>query len=274
MVAHCHGTCLRQMELCPHLAPEAIAGCQRLDRYAVLHEGHAVDLVRKLGVERKRIDIVGAGFRDDLFHIRGRKRERGHDILYAGKFSNAKGLPWLLDAFEQVQRQFPGARLHIAGGGSGQEAGDIRARMETMAPHVVLHGMLSQAELSELMRRCDLFVLPSFYEGLPLVLIEALASGCRLVSTNLPCMDQLREHIAPALDLVKLPRLVGPDTPVQDDLPRFITNLCEAITLALTRPSIVEHAALHKAMVEPYTWDAVCIRTESVWRRLIGTNAE
>ena len=56
------------------------------------------------------------------------------------------------------------------------------------------------------MRRSTVCVLPSFYEGLPLVLVEALACGCRLVATDLPgVVDELAPRIGAALELVELP---------------------------------------------------------------------
>ena len=56
--------------------------------------------------------------------------------------------------------------------------------MLSMAPAVTLHGQLNQPQLAVLMRRCGVCVLPSFYEGLPLVLIEAAACGCRIVAAE------------------------------------------------------------------------------------------
>ena len=47
-------------------------------------------------------------------------------------------------------------------------------------------GRLSDAELVRAMQRAQAFVLPSLYEGLPLVLVEAAAAGCRIVATALP----------------------------------------------------------------------------------------
>ena len=98
----------------------------------------------------------------------------------------------------------------VAGSGAGEEADRLRTRMLAMAPTVVLHGQLSQAALAELMRTCAVFVLPSFYEGLGLVLVEALACGCRLVATALPgVQEQLAPLLGPALQKVAMPRMVG-----------------------------------------------------------------
>ena len=55
-----------------------------------------------------------AGYREDLFHARGRAAGPGPTIVYAGKLSRAKGLPWLLDAAQQLSDALPDLVLHVA----------------------------------------------------------------------------------------------------------------------------------------------------------------
>jgi len=95
VVSHCHATGLRQLGLCPHLADEVRAGVARNDHFVVLHGEHAARLRATLGVAKERVTVVGAGYREDLFHTRGRAAAPGPALLYAGKYSRAKGLPWL-----------------------------------------------------------------------------------------------------------------------------------------------------------------------------------
>jgi len=269
VVTQCHATGLRQMELVPGLAREVRAGCARNDAFVVLHRGHAGALVGILGVPLARIHIVGAGYRHDLFHVRGRVGNQQPALLYIGKYSTAKGLPWLLDAFERLKSRYPNLRLHIAGDGSGVEAEVLRKRMQHMAPGVVLHGQLAQEELAELMRRSTVCVLPSFYEGLPLVLVEALACGCRLVATDLPgVVDELAPRVGAALELVELPALTGVDNPVQTEIPGFVERLETGIERALHAPPPGEP----KEILSSFTWQAVFERIEHVWRRLIDEN--
>jgi glycosyltransferase involved in cell wall biosynthesis len=274
VVSHCHSTGFRQMTLCPGLADGVKRGCARNDRFVVLHEGHASELRDKLGVGGERIRVVGAGFRDDLFHARGREAappaDRPRRLLYVGKYSAAKGLPWLLDAFERIAARSNGVELHVAGGGSGPEAEELRSRMEAMAPDVVLHGQLTQPALAELARRCDVCVLPSFYEGVPLVLIEALACGSRLVATRLAgVLDRIEPHVGEALETVPLPRLRGADDPEPDDLPRFIDDLEATLVASLTRPPLGDPAVTLPGALEPFKWGAVFRRVESVWKELV-----
>ena len=269
VVNHCHATGFRQMDLCPGLAGEVQAGCSRNDRFAVLHQGHATELVRRLGVQPERVMVVGAGYRTDLFHARDRRPGRAGRLLYIGKYSEAKGLPWLLDAFEQLSDGDALMELHVAGSGAGEEAERLLERMKRMTPGVVLHGQLSQQELAELMRTSDVCVLPSFYEGVPLVLVEALACGCRLVATRLPgVVNEIAPHVGALLDLVDPPRLEGVDRPVQADLPAFVERLGAAIRSALAKRTLGDPAEIMPAALKQFSWEQVFQRVETIWRAL------
>jgi glycosyltransferase involved in cell wall biosynthesis len=269
VVSHCHATGLRQMQLCPHLAAEVRDGCRRNDAIAVLHAGHADWVRRELAMPRERIAHVGAGYREDIFSTRG-NMDRTNQLLYVGKYSKSKGLPQLLDAVSEVARSRSGLVLHIAGSGAGEEADALRDRMSTMAPRVVMHGALGQADLADLMNRCAVCVLPSFYEGVPLVLAEALACGCRLVATDLPgVVDQLATPFGAAMDLIETPRLVGADVPDPDDLPVFTARLADALVRALDRPELGDPRRVLPGVLDDFTWTAVYRRVAAVWSELV-----
>ena len=266
VVSHCHATGLRQMRLCPHLAEGVRSGCRRNEKFAVLHSDHAHQLRRGLEIPEERIHVVGAGYREDLFHRRGRPLQLVPQLIYTGKYSKAKGLPWLLDAFENLRPSFPDLKLHIAGSGAGPEAEALHRRMRAMAPAVVLHGHLNQAELAALMRRSTVCVLPSFYEGVPLVLVEALACGCRLVTTDLPgVIDTIAPKIPRGvIEIVPRPRLEGPDTPVAADLPAFTQNLGAALERSINYPQP------GPVSLQSFTWKAVFDRVERMWKEALS----
>ena len=265
VVTHCHATGLRQLQLCPSRATEIVSGVRRNDAFAVLDTGLGEKLCGVLDVDPDRVHVVGAGYRDDLFHSRGRAAGAGKDLLYVGKLSRAKGLPWLLDACKTLATRRPGTTLHIAGGGAGEEADSLRSRIEC-TPGVRLHGQLDQAALAALMRRCDVAVLPSFYEGVPLVLVEALACGCRVVATDLPGVrNELAPALGEALVTVPLPRLTDVDHPVADDLPAFVESLEAAIDASLLATTAAASGGLDR-----FTWGAVFGRVERIWHELLA----
>jgi len=264
-VATCHATGLRQMELCPELKDEVVSGCRRIDRFCVLREDHLEQLAGTLEIPSDRITLTGVGYRDELFFPAPTPPPRTGEMLYIGKYSAAKGLPWLLDAVERLSADHPHLRLHVAGSGAGPEADELRRRMQAMTPVVVRHGQLDQIVLADLMRRCNICVLPSFYEGVPLVLVEAAACGCRIVSTALPgVVEQISPHLGDRLDLVPMPRLAGIDQPVPEDLPRFVDDLVVVLdgTMKAETPATAPDLG-------HFTWGEVFGRVEKIWRELI-----
>ena len=269
IVNHCHGTGLRQMELCPELAPRVREACRRHEAFAVLHEEHKREVSTKLGVEPNLVHVVGAGYREDLFYNAPRLGDEQR-ICYAGKFSNAKGVPELLEAFRGLSAQHPNCSLHLAGSGSGPESEAIEKTIDSMGARVIHHGRLSQEDLAALMRTAHTFVLPSYYEGLPLVLVEALASGAKLVSNALPgVVDSLAPILGDQLKLVKMPPLVGPDTPAPDSLPSYISRLETALYESQTSSSnaVAEESGPNTALT-PFQWGAVFQRVEAIWTGL------
>ena len=269
---HAHGTGLRQLELCPDLAPAIAEGCRRNEALVVLHDDHVRDYASRLGIDRERIHLVGAGYRDDVFHARDRETDSGPTILYAGKLSVAKGLPVLLDAVEEMVSDKSDIRLHVAGGGVGVEADELRERMRELEPCVIYHGRVDPSALADLMRRCSVFALPSLFEGLPLVLVEALACGCRLVSTALPGVAHgLAPRIGPVLEMVELPLLVNVDEPHPNALPGFRRRLVTALERAMAAPPIKKETA---ELLRPFTWESVFERVESVWRQVTSSHAD
>jgi len=278
VVTQCHATGLRQLELCPHLASDVIAGVRRNERFAVLHDGHADTLARVLDIEPDRIRVVGAGYREDIFNADGCSAKCGAGrLLYAGKYSASKGVPQLLTAFERLAARTPGLTLNVAGTGAGPEAEQIRRRMDEL-PGVVQHGQVDQHELAELMREADVFVLPSLYEGVPLVLVEALACGCRLVATELPgVVTDIAPRAGDALVPISVPELDGVDRLVPEAEEPFVADIERALAEALDCGAVrFDDGRVPEDVVrsiEPCAWSELFERIAAVWIDAIDTVA-
>jgi glycosyltransferase involved in cell wall biosynthesis len=104
------------------------------------------------------------------------------EVLYAGRLIREKGLYELLEAFARVRS---GAEAHLIVAGEGPEAGGLQQRAEELgiAGDVTFTGHLAEEDLAALYRRATLLVLPSYSEGLPTVILEALAFGLPIVTT-------------------------------------------------------------------------------------------
>lgn len=139
-------------------------------------------------------------------------------VLFVGRLAPEKDLPVLLDAAEAVGREMPQARLVIVG--RGPEEAKLRARVATL-PNVHLAGFVSADDLPRYYAACDVFVLPSRYEGVPIVLTEASLAARPSVVTRTPNAEEIvlegeTGHIVPigdarALAARLLDRLRDPD---------------------------------------------------------------
>ncbi|MBK8978489.1 MAG: glycosyltransferase family 4 protein [Planctomycetes bacterium] len=264
IVVHCHATGLRQLALCPDRAPAIVAGVRRADAFVVLDAANRDRLIAALSVDPARVHVVGAGFHEERFTFRGGAPEPD-SLLYAGKLAVAKGLPELLAATARLAADRPALRLHVAGAGSGAEGDALRTRLASLAPLVSYHGRLDQDALAALMRRCHTFVLPSYYEGLPLVLVEARASGCRLVANALAGVAELHGGLGDTLLAVAPPPLAGIDHPAPTAIPAYVERLRDALDASLSRPP----APAPGAELSALTWRAVVARIAAVWTGLL-----
>ena len=272
IVTSCHGTDLRQFQNCPHLREKVLDGCSRLDAALALSTPQKEDIKRLYGLPHEKVIVTAAGYNDQLF-TRGRKPAPPPvQLVYAGKLWNAKGLPWLLKALGTLGD--PEWRLHLVGGGSGEEKDQCLRLARELGDRVVIHGQVPQARLAELFRQAHIFVLPSLFEGLPLVVLEALASGCRVVATDLPGVLEVAAGVsADFIRLVQTPRLRNMDQPYPEDLPAFERHLARAIDAQMTEVFRDPQIDLFPVAttLSAFTWEGIFAKVEAVFTKVLGT---
>jgi glycosyltransferase involved in cell wall biosynthesis len=271
VVATCHGSDLRQFHFCAHLRRRVLAGCRRLDGIMALSGAQKHDIIRLYDIPGDRIEVVGAGYHEGLFRPQPKPTPDPVQLLYAGKLSRAKGVSWLLRALGKLRHL--SWRLHLVGGGTGAEKDEVVELTAALGDRVHLWGPQPQEELARLMGQTHLVVLPSFFEGLPLVVLEALACGCRVVTTALPgVVEVLGGGDTQAIVMVDRPRLVGQDTPLAEDEAGFVRDLAEAIqrqmAAARQQPAVNREAVA--AILDNYSWSQVFARVEQVYFRALG----
>lgn len=273
LVVQSHGTELRQLVNAAHLAPYVVPACSDVDMAFALHPENARDLKKAFGFADGKVKVVGAGFREDLFCADGAcalpRKDDELRIVYAGKLAVAKGVLWLIQALDRIQvPENKRVSLLVAGAGGGEEVESIRAAAAGN-DRVRFLGALPQEELAKVFRSADVFVLPSMFEGLPLVAIEALACGCHAVISDLPGMDDWMPKELGEQGLVKripMPRLVGLDTPHPDDLPAFVDDLAAALSVQLHRAAARNNRADAACHLAPMTWRGVFEKVKAVYR--------
>jgi glycosyltransferase involved in cell wall biosynthesis len=103
-------------------------------------------------------------------------------ILFAGTLNSRKGYSDLIRAFSMVAGRHPGWKLVLAGNGETREA-DVLARSLRVRDRVMLPGWVSGSDKEMLFRRAGIFCLPSYAEGFPMAVIDAMSHNVPVVST-------------------------------------------------------------------------------------------
>ncbi|MGH8707234.1 MAG: glycosyltransferase family 4 protein [Burkholderiales bacterium] len=108
---------------------------------------------------------------------------RGDTVLFVGRVERGKGIFDLLDAVCALRSSIPGIRLVCAGEGDLQAVARYAERLG-IGEAVELTGWIGPADKQSWMRRAAVFVLPSYAEGMPMSLLEAMAAGLPVVATR------------------------------------------------------------------------------------------
>lgn len=258
----CHGSDLRQF-LKNTLKREWIREkIGKLNGVIVLHEQQKQLVQEIFQIQQDKIYIVGVGYNQSIFWKRKEKKTNKKQIVFAGKVTEKKGIFSLLHALEKLSYNENELAIKIAGGiGTEKEFRKIRELAEKSRYPITFLGILNQEELAKLFSKSDVFVLPSFYEGLPLVLLEAMACGCKIVCSNLFGVKQwIAENVqGEEVEFIKLPSMKNTDEPVEEELPQFETRLAEGIYKKL------EQSREEKPDLSRVSWEGISLRILEVF---------
>jgi glycosyltransferase involved in cell wall biosynthesis len=274
VVATCHGTDMRQYNNCPHLRCFVKHYCRDLDKVIALTNDQKTDIRRLYGIPSHKIVVIGGGYDETLFTRRPKSAAGTVQILYAGKFNRSKGLPWLLRSLRRIKNH--DWHLHLAGSGDGPEFRNCIDLAERLRPKVTNHGYVNHRRLSELMKIAHIQVLPSFFEGLPLVLFEGLASGCRIITTNLSGFKEIfGKAKSDTINLIQLPPLETIDRPYRKDEIQLESVLRKSILdmIAAVKKSPNFDDPQAEKIAFDYTWPRIFERTKSVYEDALNQHA-
>lgn len=227
----CHGTDLRQLERAHLLVPIVKEKIPKCDYLFALNSVQAGQIRELYNVKKDQVITSGSGYNPKMFYPIKREKNKKIKICYIGKICNAKGVPHLLNVIDNTLNH-ENIELILIGNGTAKESEDIIKSIQTKKTEIKYLGTLPQNELEIHLRTSDIFILPSFFEGLPLVVIEALASGAKVITTDLPGLDNFLGEELKKLDAIryiKMPRLKNLDTPYKEDIEDFEKELTQSI---------------------------------------------
>lgn len=234
----CHNTDIRQAEKNPIMKDKYVKSLGKLDKILALSSGVIDEIANIYSYPVEKIVNIGAGYNDKIFYpVEKYEKYDNVKILYAGKFDESKGFYELIKAFRLLEKKDTKVELELIGNLKEED----RLRVESLvgdSKRIRIYNAVDQVHLGEIMRHKDIFVLPSYFEGLGLIAVEALGSGLRVVATEIEgLIEFLGEKInnSEIIEYVKMPTIYDTDKAVEEEKPAFIERLVETLEVMIER---------------------------------------
>jgi len=149
---------------------------------AVLTEQEKSVVVTNFGVDPARVAVIPNGVDESFSYAAQRYLHPKPRLLFVGRYVVQKNVILFLRALEGVSEQFETTLV-----GNGELEAELKeATKKLQLQNVRFYGVAQGSELRALYQNADVFVLPSAWEGMPLVLLEAMAMGLPIVGTDIP----------------------------------------------------------------------------------------
>ena len=189
-------------------------------------------------------------------HVRKEVREPA-TVAFVGWLVPEKGVFELVDAVARLRAQFPDIQLVLAG---SKDDGRLREHVIRTGIAGIVHfpGWLSAADVTALLDRATVLALPSYSEGLPMAILEALASGTPIVASTVGGIPEVLVHERNALLIP----------------PKDVDALTDALARLLGDTSAREKmSAANREAARAFEVTGVVASMRTVYRRVLGTQA-
>lgn len=254
---------------------------RRADGLIAVSENTRQDAIRVLGIAPERIETIYSGVAEEYFdakppgslekgtdrsvHIEGSwtgerlrtgdrvvsplvERPKRPYVLFVGAIEPRKNLDTLLDAWKLVRRELRDEFDLVIAGPEGWGAEKTLARIRAEAEYL---GYVPEADLPGLTAGATAFVYPSLYEGFGFPVVQAMAAGAPVVTSNTS----------------SLPEIAGDAALLAD--PRSAAEIANALTRVLESESLrARLRALGRARAENFRWKSCAARSLAFFRRV------
>jgi len=163
----------------------------RAYRVVGVSEHTSRNLVSYEKISRRKIETIPNGIDGARFDVEIDKIQKRREMGIAGdgpviglgvRLTSQKGITYLLKAMPEIVRRCPGVTLVVAGEGPLDD--DLKSEASALGTGPNVRFVGPRLDVPELLKLFDVYVLPSLWEGLPMVLLEAMAAGCPIVATD------------------------------------------------------------------------------------------
>ena len=238
VIGVCHNTDIRQAEKNPVMKDKYVKNLGKLDKILALSGGVIEGISNIYSYPKDKVVNIGAGYNEKIFYpVEKYEKQDNVKILYAGKFDESKGFYELIKAFRLLEKKDNNVELDLIGNLKEED----RPRVEALvgdSKKIKIYNAVDQAHLGEIMRHKDIFILPSYFEGLGLIAVEALGSGLRVVATEIEgLIEFLGDKInnSEIIEYIAMPTIYDTDKAVEEEKPAFVNRIVGALELMIER---------------------------------------
>jgi glycosyltransferase involved in cell wall biosynthesis len=212
--------------------------------------------LREYGLNPDHINVVGNGVDEKAFSPSPNRKPAETYVLYTGVLRARKGLVDLIACARQVCKVSSDVRFFICGRGPLLHDLERKARKVGLQRRIVFLGYLERDRLIQVYQNAAVHIVPSHYEGLPTVLLEAMSCGLPVVATNIGGNNEV---ISSGLNGFLVP-------------PRRPEEMANSVLRLLADPALRERIgrAARETIEKRYTWDIIADNIVKCYESLLS----
>lgn len=270
IIGLCHNTDLRQARMNPQLKEKHVKNIDKLDYVFSASEDQKDEIVEIYNIDKDRIIAVGGAFNEKVFYP---PREKTYDdkvrLVFCAKIDPSKGIYELVEVYKSLDRD--DISLDIIGNPDKENKKKLEEYIRD-DNSIRLYNVKDQVALGDELRKKDIYLMPSYYEGLGLMAIESLACGLYVVTTEIEAlMTLLGKEVEESgvIKYVPLPGIYDTDKPVKEDLPEFKEGLKAAIEKQIDKvKERKEFSQEIKDKIKTHSWEGLVGKMNRIIREL------
>lgn len=206
-------------------------------------------------LSKKDIYVIPNGVDSSIFkEPKTKKGHNGTKIIYVGSLLPIKGIKYLIKAMKILHSKYPDLHLTIIGDGDDRRNLELMVHEYALIQNISFVGKVSHKDIPQWLCKNDIFVLPSNSEGVPNVLLEAMAVGLPIIATNVGGIP----------DIIINKRngyLVEPESPQE---------IAEKIQYLISNPQMRKIISKNnKIDIQKYSWNNIVQTLEGIYSTII-----
>ena len=174
---------------------------ERSDLILTISESAKSDIIKHFNVDEKKIEIVTPGidlekylhnYTDiELENVRKKYKLPENYILYLGTIEPRKNIERTIKAFIKYKKEVKDDLKFVIVGGKGWKYDNIMKLIESMGTDIILTGYIDEEDKIPIYKLAQLFAFPSLYEGFGMPVLEAMAAGVPVVTSNVSSLPEV-----------------------------------------------------------------------------------